>query len=202
MVVLIVGKNYNSGQEYRTAVKQLQDPLSEQDQKWWLCLRTGRSYQDLLSLAALVGGDVTSFENTLGFQNLRRGNKYTDYNWWLVLLSWLRLFIPQWENKLRTTVETIIPTINEQQVLEVAAKALNIAPEVLSHLVQHQEEIETFLSSMRSSLGTLAEAKLWELVAQGDAATIRWLLPRLKSDLYGDKLLTENTPRHITIVEQ
>ncbi len=36
--------------------------------------------------------------------------------------------------------------------------------------------------------GTLAESKLWQLVMEGDAATIRWLLPRIKSDIFGDKL--------------
>lgn len=138
-------------------------------------------------------------------------SKYSDYGWWNCLLQWLQMFIPQWEDFFRETVKRLANELtapgvelNAEEILAVAAKALNIAPEVLIHFAQNREAIETFLEAQRRTLGTIAEAKLWELVMAGDAPTIRWLLPRIKTEQFGDKLPnTDKTQdgRKITIIE-
>lgn len=105
-----------------------------------------------------------------------------------------------------SAVKDLTTMPDPEAVLEAIATALNISPEVLTHFAEHQGEIKTFLETQRGTLGLLAETKLWQLVGEGDAATVRWALQRLRPDIYGDKLTggstDEKTPRTIRIIEQ
>jgi hypothetical protein len=199
---------------YRNSMAELADDLSEEDRTWRLCRRTGRSYADLLSVAAQVGGDRLRFLEEVGYSPKRsNGNWYRwDGGHWAMILAWMRNFVPQWEAGVRHYVSedtqnrmALMDAEGQDRVLQAAAKALNIAPEVLTHFVEHRHEIELFLEAARATLGTLAESKLWELVMSGDAATIRWLLPRIKSDVFGDRLEggagADRSPRTIRIID-
>jgi hypothetical protein len=183
--------------EYRESRKTLADELSPSDHEWRLCRVTGLSYQRILSEAALVGGSRKELEKVLGVTQLKDGG------WWSTICAWMRMFIPQWNRCFRQTMKDLTTLPDPSAILDVASKALGIAPELLLHLAEHRDEIELFLESQRSLLGTLAESKLWSLVAQGDAATIRWLLPRIKTEAYGDKFanIPGDAPRNVTIVE-
>lgn len=181
--------------------------LSESDKQWQLCRSTGYSYIELLGYAAQARGRYRLFFKSIGrtMHSVNADGTVADGNWWSIICAWLRLYVPQWEREFKQVTNKLAtyPELEQQRILEVAAKALNIDEAVLVHFATHQQEIETFLEGMRSTLGTLAEAKLWELVMQGDPATIRWLLPRVKSDVFGDKLkdVQSDEVRTIRIIE-
>lgn len=196
--------------EFRRTAKALQDGLSQEDSKWYLCRRTGRSYQDLMAIVGECSGDYTQFCRAIGYKNLRRKNKYDDHGWWSTILAWTKQFIPQWEQFFRETVKRLSDTPpqqlalpEQQEILETVAGALGLSPDMLLHFASNIDTIETFLAGNRRMLGVMAETKLWALVAQGDAATIRWLLPRINTEAYGDKLaqVPGDKPREIKIVE-
>ncbi len=193
--------------EYRKRLRALQDELSDEDRKWYLCRRSGRSYADLIATLAEYSGDFVAFHDHLGYTRLYRHTKYDDYGWWQTIASWMRMFIPQWEAFLRKTVakltDTNLALPAQLETLTVVADALGFAPEMLLSLAANLDTIEAFMVSNRRMLGVMAETKLWQLVQQGDPATIRWILPRLNTDAFGDKLAgtVERTPREIRIVE-
>ncbi len=186
-----MSKPYNlSNYAKRADIKALMDDLSPEDRKWHLCRRTGRSYADLVAVAASVSGDREKFEAEIGYNNLRRRNHYGDYGWWVTICAWMRLYIPEWESKFKLATKKIaemalLPNADTSKILDVAAKALNIEPEILQHYSEHLDEIELFLTTQRRMLGVLAEGKLWEGIAAGDLPTVRWLLPRIKPGAYG-----------------
>lgn len=195
---------------YRASARELQDNLDEEDRKWYVCRRTGRSYADLIVIAAESEGDLGKFCSAIGYKRLYRHNKYDDYGWWQTICAWMKQYIPQWEAYFRKTVKKLaempqsaLDLPEQQQILEVVANALGMAPDALLNFAANQDTIETFMKANRAMLGNMAEAKLWSLVAQGDAATIRWLLPRIKQDAFGDKLanVPGDSPREIRIVE-
>lgn len=193
--------------QYRKSQKELHDALSDGDSSWSLCRRTGRSYADLVALAADVGGSWQEFQRQLGYSPLTQSNlRYHDNGHWITLLAWFRMYIPQWEERFRVTTKDIINVPDPAAILAAASEALNMAPEVLAHFANHNDELEIFFETQRRTLGNLAEAKLWQLVAEGDAATIRWLLPRIKTKEYGDQKAAgdtgDRTPREIRIIEQ
>lgn len=186
----------------RPRYQHLRDPLPDSDKRYKLCRLTGRPYVEVIGLIAEAGGNVKRCCQVL---RIKRQNFYCDDHHWARLAGWIRLYIPQWESTFRTMTEklseSLIPS-EQQRILDVAAKALNISPELLTHYALHREDIELFLAAQRHTLGTLAEAKLWELVAAGDAATIRWLLPRIKTDIFGDKQPeAPNAGRTIRIID-
>jgi hypothetical protein len=183
---------HHFGTEFRRSAKALQDGLSQEDSRWYVCRRTGRGYQDLLAIMGECSGDLTQFCEAIGYRNLRRVNKYDDFGWWQTIAAWIRLWQPQWEKFLKDTVTRLVSTDltlpDQQDILETVANALGLAPETLLNLAQNLDTMEAFMASNRRMLGVLAEQRLWTLVAQGDAATIRWLLPRINTDAFGDKL--------------
>lgn len=191
---------------YRNSQKELADAIGNSDRNWSLCRRTGRSYSDLVAVAADVCGDWRRFQIELGYSPLTQSNlRYHDNGHWITILAWLRMYIPQWEARFRVAIKDIINVPNPEAILAAASEALNMAPEVLAHFANHNEELEIFFETQRRTLGNMAEAKLWQLVAEGDAATIRWLLPRIKTDVYGDNKVNkevDNGPRTIKIIEQ
>lgn len=191
---------------YRKAQKELSDGLTDSDTAWSLCRVTGRGYSDLMALAADVHGDWRAFQRQLGYSDLTQSNlRYHDNGHWITMLAWLRMYIPQWEERFRVATKDLINVPDPQAILAAASEALNMAPEVLAHFAAHNDELEIFFETQRRTLGNLAEAKLWQLVAEGDAPTIRWLLPRIKTDIYGDAKVAEPTdkgPRTIRIIEQ
>jgi hypothetical protein len=205
------------GYDRRRSMALLSDGLQDYDRTWYLCRRTGRSYGDLVATAASVSGDRRSFLRAIGYSPTANGGWCLwDDGWWPVLCAWLKMYVPQFEEGVRSYVSdenqnklAVMDPDAQARVLEAASKALNIAPEVLTHFVAHREEIELFLEAARSTLGTLAESKLWELVMSGDAATIRWLLPRIKGDVFGDRLPggivqtggEDKAPRTIRIID-
>lgn len=192
---------------YRKAQKELSDGITDADSVWSLCRVTGRSYGDLLAVAADVNGDWREFQRQLGYSPLTQSNlRYHDNGHWITMLAWLRMYIPQWEARFRVSIRDIINVPDPKAILEAASVALNMAPEVLAHFAAHNEELEIFFETQRRTLGNMAEAKLWQLVAEGDAPTIRWLLPRIKTDVYGDAKAAapadDKGPRTIRIIEQ
>lgn len=194
----------------RRNLKAIQDGLSEEDAKWYLCRRTGRSYADLMAIVGESRGNYTQFCQAIGYKNLRRQNKHDDFGWWSTILLWTKMYVAQWEPFLRETVKRLAETDpkdlmlpEQQQILETVAGAMGLAPEMLLHFAQNLDTLESFMVSNRRMLGVLAENRLWGLVAQGDAATIRWLLPRINADAFGDKLanVAGDKPREIKIIE-
>lgn len=203
-----------SNKLFRQSVCALQDELELEDKNFWLCNRTGYSYRELWDIAC-TAYRWDRFMLALGYEPLSNKSRFWKWDggiWAKIVVPWCRVFVPQWERAFREYVadETqnklaIMEPEAQQKVLTAAAKALNIDESVLTHFVSHREEIELFLEAARSTLGTLAESKLWELVMQGDAATIRWLLPRIKTDIFGDKLAqvapTDSGSRTIRIID-
>jgi len=170
------------------------------DLKYTLCCLTGFSYEKILSLIATA--------KPISRRGVSRSLKcrpiwlYQDDGLWAMLIQWMKIFIPDWEREFRKVTNELMELPDPAKIVEVAAKALNIAPDVLLYYAEHKEEIETFLETQRGMLGTIAEVKLWELVATGDAATIRWLLPRIKSSVFGEIANTNNDkPQAISIIE-
>lgn len=172
----------------RSAQRLLADELSEHDQKYDLCRYTGLGYHDILNRIAIANGNVVRSVQLL---QIRYNAFYLDDGWWALIAGWMRMFIPQYEQGFYTVAKqlvTIPSSTDQERILAVAAKALNVAPEVLQHFAEHREEIEQFLALQRATLGTIAESKLWELVLAGDPATIRWVLPKIKTDVFGEKV--------------
>lgn len=177
------------------------DPLSETDQQYRLCRLTQLSTAQILGVFAEAHGDTRRSVVAL---RIRKQNLYTDNGIWNMYRGWVKFYVPQWEQAFMDTMKNAL-VANEDQfksMMTAAAKALNISPELLTHYAVHQEEIELFLRLQRHTLGTMAEAKLWELVAAGDAATIRWVLPRIKAEIFGEQeaAKVDNT-RSIRIID-
>lgn len=188
--------------EKRQAVRELQDDLSEYDQQWELCRSTGYTYIELLGLLAQDFGYIDTFSRNLGFAKFLTNKAHKkERQHWTMIAAWMKMYIPQWESTFVDTVNNLITLPSESAILEASAKALNIAPEVLQHFIDHKEEIALFLEAQRSTLGVLAESQLWKLVAEGDAATVRWALARIKPVEYGDAKTAEKTPQTIKIIE-
>ena len=96
--------------------------------------------------------------------------------------------------------------VNPQEIVDKAATALNLAPELLTFYHENAAQLETFLEAHRRTLGVMAEMELWKLVAAGDPATIRFVLSKLKKDVFGDLRVPDEKetkgPRTITIIDQ
>lgn len=198
--------------EYRKAVLALSDDLPLSDRDWYLCRRTGLSYIDLLGIAAECGGHIPTFAARLGYANINRKNRYGDNGWWTTICLWMQMFIPQWEARFRKAMSDLankdsamitaqLPS--EAEIIAAAAKALNISEDLLVHYAQNMQSIEIFLQTQRRMLGVMAESQLWSLIAQGDAPTIRWALPRLNPEVWGDKVadVPGDKVRTIKIIE-
>lgn len=126
----------------------------------------------------------------------KRNFRIVDDGYWKTVHLWVSKFVPSWEEQFRTIVEQLEPEDNEG--IEAGSKAINVAPELLSYFVEHKAEIENFLEAQRPMLGLVAESKLWELILQGDATTVRWFLERVRSDIYG-KTIKESEGRQENI---
>lgn len=184
------------------AQKSLQDELTEYDKQWELCRSTGYTHIELLGLLAQDYGYIETFSRNLGFiKFLTSARHKQERQYWTMIAAWMKMFIPQWENKFVDTVNSLISLPSEDAIIEASAKALNISAEVLKHFIEHKEEISLFLEAQRSTLGVLAESQLWKLIAEGDAATVRWALGRIKPGIYGDNKRTDEQPTKITIIE-
>lgn len=169
--------------------RELFDELAPSDLDWVLCRRTGRSYWELRQLAAKSTGNIKAFLASLGYSTGTASHlARLDNGWWMTLNQWMRIYIPQWEEGFKRAVSTDLTTLPDPDAaLAAMAKALNVDESILRHFSDNKENIEAFLEAQRSTLGTLAELKLWELLMQGDAATVRWALPRLKTAQFGDQ---------------
>lgn len=184
------------------AQRALQDELTEYDKQWELCRSTGYTHVELLGLLAQDYGYIDTFSRNLGFVKFLTSARYKqERQYWTMIAAWMKMFIPQWENKFVDTITDLISLPSEQSILEASAKAMNIPVEVLSHYIAHKEEITLFLEAQRGTLGVLAEAELWKNIAAGDPATVRWTLARLKPDIYGDNKRVDDQPKAIRIIE-
>lgn len=180
------------------------DPLPESDKQYRLCQLTQLSTPQILGIFADTSGDTLSSIREL---RIRKQNLYVDGGRWNMFRAWIKMYVPQWERAFMTVTDEARALIladpdQFKAMIASAAKALNISEDLLTHYAVHQKEIEAFLELQRHTLGTMAEAKLWELVASGDAATIRWVLPRIKSDIFGERPETpKESTRNIRIIE-
>lgn len=86
---------------------------------------------------------------------------------------------------------------DETAIAENVAKILGIPTDFLAYFAENRTQIKVFLDNLRPDMGAMAELKLLEQIANGDAATIRWALPRLMPKQYH---LT-NSPAQQTIPE-
>lgn len=173
-----------------------EEELSEGDEKWELCRLANRTYRGIWR--ALASNPTQNPWYVLGVT--RRTFRTADDGHWRMFHSWIKVFVPKWEQQFRTTMDELEEGTAD---VNVASKALNVAPELLSYFVQHRAEIEDFLEAQRPMLGAIAETKLWELIMQGDPATVRWFLERTKSSIYGrpDKSAVPDTePETVEII--
>ena len=69
-------------------------------------------------------------------------------------------------------------------ITENVAKILGIPTDFLEYFAANKTHIKDFLNDLRGDMGAMAELKLLQLIASGDAATIRWALPRLMPKQY------------------
>lgn len=156
-----------------------EEELSEGDRQWELCVLANKTYRDLWR--ELASNPTEKPWIVLGIT--KRNYRTTDDGYWRMVHAWIAAFVPRWEQQFRTIMEGLEPEDNNG--IEAASGALNVAPELLTYFVNHKAEIEQFLEAQRPMLGLIAESKLWELIMQGDAATVRWFLERVRSDVYG-----------------
>ena len=159
-------------------------PPTEQDLKLSFCRRSKRSSENLRSLAAQVGGNFTAFRLAIGQQPYGWPDKYmSDYNYWLLLCQWISIYIPAFEKKvMQMADELALP--DASAITEQIALALGIPVVFLETFAKNKNEIRAFLDNLRPDMGTMAELKLLEQIANGDPATIRWALPRLMPGQY------------------
>lgn len=176
--------------EHKTLIHSLAteaaSPATESDlHAFSLCRVTGRSSENLKALAAQVGGHWGQFREALG---LRADTRHlhghpSDQDYWRLLCAWLRIYIPQFEQKVYKMAEELaLP--DASAVTEQMATALGIDTNFLQYYLSHKTSIRDFVVDIRSELGTMAELKLFTLIAQGDPATVRWALPRLNPQIY------------------
>lgn len=159
------------------------------DESFKLCKMTGRGYHDIVFLMGQCRGNQRDITVALGY---RRSNYYrllsNDGGWWLTLARWISQYIEQWERTFMTaTNDKGLALPDQNAALNNIAKALGLDAEVLAHYITHGNEIDAFLETQRGLLARIAELKLWELVSAGDPATIRWVLPRVKPETFGDR---------------
>lgn len=155
-----------------------EDELSDGDRKWELCVIADRPYRDIWR--ALASYPTFTPWSVIGVT--KRNFNTADDGYWKMVHAWVKAFVPKWEDRFRKLVDELE---NKTVDVGVASLALNVSPELLNYFVNHKEQIETFLEAQRPMLGLIAESKLWELVLQGDPATVRWFLERVRSDVYG-----------------
>lgn len=183
---------------FRTQFRELQDPLSDSDKKYYLCRYTGLSYISILRIFGECSGNVTCIVKRL---RIRFNAFYCDDGYWKTLAEWIRYFVPEWQREFQRTMNELVSG-NQQELIAPAARALGIPEEALQYIAANQSKIQEFLDGNRSLLGTLAEARLWQLVSEGDAPTVRWLLSRLKPEIYSDKIAKEGSvPDTIQTIE-
>ncbi len=134
---------------------------------------------------------------------IQKWDFYCDNGYWAMMLQWLKMFIPQWESRFKQVTKELVELPDPARLALIMGEALGIEPGVLLYYAENGEMIDAFLENNRAMLGRIAELKLWDLVNKGDAATIRWLLPRLKNKDFGDKLVEVpgDTPTSINIIE-
>lgn len=178
----------------RKAQRELAD-VDLSDSSFFVCRRTGLTHEELWNIAGQCRNHE-EFMINIGYSptaNRTRYFKWDNGYWARIVLPWCKEYVKQWfagvrkflgeENK--TQLALLAPE-ERAKVVAVAAKALNIETELLLHFLANQENLEIFLEAARPTLGTRAEMALWELIMKGDPATVRWALPRLKPELFGD----------------
>lgn len=159
-------------------------PTEDDLHRFSYCRLTNRSSENLRSLAGLLEGRFELFREAIGI-NSRSSNVavHPDEIQWRILCAWLKLYIPQFEKKVfKMAEELAIPDASE--ITEQFASALGIDTNFLQYYVANKTSIREFVEDIRGELGTMAELKLFTLIAQGDPATIRWYLPRANRELY------------------
>ena len=177
-------------------------PPTEDDLKLSFCRTTNRSSENLRSLAASVGGNFTAFRLAIGQQpyGWTDARYMTDYGYWLLMCQWLQLYIPAFEKKvMQMADELALP--DASAITEQIAIALGIPVMFLETFANNKTEIRKFLDNLRPDMGTMAELKLLEQIANGDAATIRWALPRLMPGQYHlNKSAEKEIPEDIHVI--
>lgn len=146
------------------------------------CRSTQRSSENLRSLIVQVRGNWRQFKEALGYNPLSNNSKTgsDDEAYWALLCAWMRMYLPAFEKALKRMSE--LPST--ELVHEQMANALGIDTNFLQYYLANKPSIKTFVNDIRDELGTMAELKLFTLIAQGDPATIRWALPRLNPKVY------------------
>lgn len=192
---------------------ELRDPIGYPDTEYELCRRTNLTKADITHIMAEYAHEGLYVRAITYAMHIHYDWIYKlDNGYWAFLAQWIKEYVRQWDKRFyelmsqlegRTDEELALDLADQESILRAGAKALGIDQALLTHIIQNQGEIEQFLAMQRSSLGTLAELKLWELVASGDAATIRWVLKHVKRDLFGDKIPLPADPKEpeTTIIE-
>jgi hypothetical protein len=177
--------------------------LADDLEHYQLCRRTRISYSKLLSLVFQNKGISYKFAESIGYT--QRNIQHIDQGHWIFICAWARLFVPQYESRLRNELnrmnELTVP--DSDAIQSEIATALGIPYDALLLIAANPEGTDLFIESQRANIGRLAELKLMALIGQGDPATIRWFLSRTKRGLYGDGItLPEDKDMTITIVEE
>lgn len=191
----------------RKQIRELSDELTPNDAQYHLCRHTGLSYREILSKMAEVSGGRDRCYKAL---NVGSRDFYSDDGWFAMLAQWIKMYVPQWEARFRKAMSDIEDSkdlVATDEIVARAATALNLPVELFHFYADNAAELETFLEAHRRTLGVMAEMELWKLVGAGDAATIRWVLGKVKKDVFGDLRTPDEDkgnkgPRTITIIDQ
>lgn len=155
-------------------------------QTYDLCRLTSRSHSNLLSVAGLCKGNIELFYTSLGYSKTTRLTRNNDTRYWYMMLSWISIYIPLFEAELIKMVNeyNLAELPDPNQIAKQLAEVLGLPMDFLNHFAENKMQIRDFLEAIRSDMGAMAEIKLLQLIAAGDAATIRWALPRLMPEKY------------------
>lgn len=164
-----------------------------------LCQLLGLTRRQILTRIIYCEGSAYASQllNILHANFLVADNGYWEWN-----RCWQYQFSVQWRNYIMTMIqdqETALVPMPEE-TLVIAAGLLGIEPDTLRNFVEQRANLELFMEQNRGMLSVLAESKLWELVNKGDPATVRWVLSRIKKDVYGDAPQGDS-PKNIEIIE-
>ncbi len=178
-------------------------PPTEYDlQTYELCRRTLRSHDNLIAELAQANGNFPNFLVAIGYSKFGKSWLYDiDNRYWYVNCLFIHYFQ-------KTAIRTITTMANDlelpdkQQVMENVAKALGFPVDFLSLFMENRDHIKEYLDAIRTDMGLMAEIKLAQLIAAGDPATIRWVLPRLMPGEYGTRRIDESSDiTEIEIIE-
>lgn len=177
-------KSQNQRLQYRQYRKYLQDTLDGNDLDFELCRKTGFSVTEIVHIISVNEGNRNKVIEALGYSSKNRNkfNKF-DNGYWRLLCGWIRNYFIDFDRVIKKICfmdnEIVGPDLDK------VADILGITSDTLAMFIENKETIDAFLVQQRSLLGTIAELQLWKLVNAGDPATVRWVLSKIKTDIFG-----------------